>query len=167
MNHGRLWCNPVGGPHSYLDELNMKITQEDKDAVIAILAANPKATTQPMSYSDVLTKSGLTRFKLNLIKKELSNEGKIREDLRIGQKLKIYLMIADKRQQIIGLIKEDQTGHTYTLQRYTGLDKHEVNQICLQLVFDGLVDVQNIQVRPSEKLLDSVSLVTEQPVAAT
>ena len=131
----------------------MKITQADKDKVIALLTANPKATTHPMFHWEIVTKTGLTSPKVTAIRKELLEEGRIREQHASGFPIAVYLMVTDKRQQILDLALQDTVRYVKEFQVYVGLPEQQVYQLCIQLVAEGLLDVAAMLVIPSPKLI--------------
>ena len=131
----------------------MKISQEDKDKVLALLNANPKATTLPIFHSTIVSKTGLTSPKVTAIRKELLEAGKIREEHLPDHPIAVFLVIKDKRQQILDLIAEAKVSDADLLQRYLGIPKEQLCQLCLQLSNAGLIDIYAMLVRPSRNLL--------------
>ena len=146
----------VGGLLSFLGEPNMKITQEDKDAVLAVLGANPNATTAPMYHTDLMKQTGLTSPKISAIRRQLLEEGRIREDHRHGFKA-IYLVVEDKQRQVIDLIVRRGTSDIEELVEFTGLTQVQVGRICIQLAGDNLVTITSLSVKSSQWLSNSVS----------
>ena len=134
----------------------MNIIQQEKDAVLAVLAANPKATTHPMYHTALMKQTGLTSPKISAIRKQLLEEGRIREDHRHGIKA-IYLMVEDKQRQVIDLILRRGTSDIEELVEFTGLTQVQVARICIQLAGDNLITITSLSVESSQWLSDSVS----------
>jgi hypothetical protein len=142
----------------------MQITQEDKQKVIDALASNPQVNTHPMSYADLLVKTGFKTGKLNAVKDALLGEDRIwqardeESDRRV-----IYLLVADKRQQIIDLIKRSwmdssfrRMSVTWEFEHYTKMPACQVNALLIRLHEEGWLDIESIDVEPSQRLLDVI-----------
>lgn len=141
--------HPCGGAkHSH----SMNITQQNRNSVLAVLAANPKATMQPMYHNQIVEKTGLSSPRVTAIRKELVVEGRIREEGR-SSPVAIYLMVEDKLQQIIDLVATKEGYGPEKLSRYTGLTKDQVHQLLLRLFTEGLVEITRLNVEASPRLL--------------
>lgn len=143
----------------------MKITEEDKQVVIDALASNPKATTHPIPYSELLHKSGFKSGKLNAVKETLLQESRIWQGSDGSGRRVIYLVIADKRQQILDLIKSQYSedrfyygSNTGTLAEFCKISKRQAQDIVLRLDQEGLVEITSMRVEPSQQDKDTLTI---------
>lgn len=135
----------------------MKITEEEKQTVLAALKSHPHFTTDATPYADLLLKTGFRSGKLNALKAALVAEGKIweDEDEESGRRV-IYLVVPDKRQQIIDLIKRWVLEKPFTFPVgtrdfaiYCRIPSDHVHEIFLRLANEGILTIAYMQVDPS------------------
>jgi hypothetical protein len=142
----------------------MKITEDEKQTVIAALQSNPRFTTEPTTYADLLIKTGFRSGKLNCVKAALIAEGKIWEDKDDETRRKvIYLVIADKRQQILDLLKRRALGplseypmRTSDFTTFCKISSAHAHDILLRLANESILSIASIQVRPSPQWAEAV-----------
>ena len=142
----------------------MKITEADKQAVLAALANNRLITPYPMTYADVKQNTGFSSIKLNIIKAALVKDGRIVEDLNWDTKrLVLHFVLPDKRQQIIDLLRWRSSDRSFALApdtrffvEYCALPEQQVHQLLIALAAEGLISVRSMTVVPSERFLAEI-----------
>jgi hypothetical protein len=117
-----------------------------------------------MLYSELTAKSGFRTGKLNAVKKELLLEGRIWQNIddETGHRV-IYIILADKRQQILDLIRDSYTGVRFRLNETDDfvercyMTEKQVHDVFLQLEREGYLEVESMRVTPDQRLLDEIT----------